>query len=229
LLGTCEKNIHPIKSERYPKIRNPVATFLDKLHFIEKSFVMTLDEEKELLEKIKDNPKFFGICFDAYYKPIFNYIFHRVADYDIARDIAADTFLKAYLKITTFTWKDVSILTWLYRIATNEVNYYYRKNKVAKISLDLLGSQANILFEFDDSPSEKQLLENELKLNEDFARAQRSLKRLNIKYQVVISLRFFEKLSLKEIAEILHKKEGTIKSLLSRGLNKLKVEFNNAT
>ena len=191
--------------------------------------MMTLEEEKQLLEKVKENPQFFGKIFDAFYKPIFNYIFHRVADYDISRDIAADTFLKAYLKIHAFTWKNVSILTWLYRIATNEINYYYRNNKVTKLPLDLLGSHANILFEFDDYQSEKQLIENEMKLNEDFARVQRSLKKLNTRYQEVLSLRFFEKKSLKEISEILDKKEGTIKSLLSRGLEKLKIAFNRAT
>ena len=191
--------------------------------------MMTLEEEKQLLEKIKENPEFFGKIFDAYYKPIFNYIFHRVADYDISRDIAADTFLKAYLKINAFNWKNVSILTWLYKIATNEINYYYRNNKVTKLSLDLLGSHAKVLFEFDDYQTEKQLLENEMKMNEDFARVQLSLKELNTKYQEVISLRFFEKKSLKEISEILDKKEGTIKSLLSRGLDKLKIEYNSAT
>jgi RNA polymerase sigma-70 factor, ECF subfamily len=190
---------------------------------------MTLDEEKQLLEKIKEKPELFGKIFDSYYKPIFNYIFHRVADYDISRDIAADTFLKAYLKINAFTWKNISVLTWLYRIATNEINFYYRKNKVTNLSLDLLGSQASILFEFDDYQTEKQLLENELKLNEDFARMQRSLKKLSINYQEVISLRYFEKKSLREISEILDKKEGTIKSLLSRGLDKLKNEFYSAT
>lgn len=53
---------------------------------------MTLEEEKQLLEKIKENPRLFGQIFDAYYKTIFNYIFHRVADYDLSRDISADTF-----------------------------------------------------------------------------------------------------------------------------------------
>jgi RNA polymerase sigma-70 factor (ECF subfamily) len=48
------------------------------------------------------------------------------------------------------------------------------------------------------------------------------LKELNIKYQEVISLRYFEQRSVKEIAVILDKKEGTVKSLLSRGITKLK-------
>ena len=190
---------------------------------------MNLIEEKQLLQKIKENPEFFGKLFDEYYKPIFNYVFHRVADYDVARDVAADTFLKAYLKIQSFIWKELSIVTWLYRIATNEVNYYYRKNKANKLAFELFANQANRLFEFDEYQSEKQLLENEMKLNEDFAKAQLSMKKLDLKYQEVLSLRFFEKKSILEIAEILDKKEGTIKSLLSRGLEKLKIEFNNAT
>lgn len=190
---------------------------------------MNLVEEKQLLRKIKVNPEYFGKVFDEYYKPIFNYIYHRIADYDISRDIAADTFLKAYLKVKTFIWKDISILTWLYRIATNEINYYYRKNKTIKFSLEIFANQANKLFEFDEYQSEKQLIENELKLSNDFIKAQHSIKKLDIKYQEVLSLRFFEKKTILEISDILDKKEGTIKSLLSRGLEKLKIEFNNAT
>jgi RNA polymerase sigma-70 factor, ECF subfamily len=190
---------------------------------------MNLAEEKQLLKDIKENPGLFGKIFDEYYKPIFNYVFHRVADYDISRDIAADTFLKAYLKVHSFIWKEISLLTWLYRIATNEVNYYYRKKRTKQLILELSDQQANKLFEFDEYQDEKQLLEDEMKRNEDFAKAQRSLKKLNIKYQEALSLRFFEKKSILEIAEILDKKEGTIKSLLSRGMEKLKIEFNNAT
>lgn len=168
---------------------------------------MTLDEEQQLLEQIRGNPDFFGQIFDSYYKKIFNYIFHRVSDYDISRDIAADTFLKAFLKINTFTWRNVSILTWLYKIETNEINYYFRKNKVATLSLDLLGSQASQLFQFDDYQTEKQLIEDELKLNEDFVRVQCSLKTLDIKYQEVLSLRFFEKNHSKKSPKYLIKKK----------------------
>jgi RNA polymerase sigma-70 factor (ECF subfamily) len=190
---------------------------------------MDLFEEKQLLGKIKENPEHFGILFDAYYAAIFNYIFRRVADYDVSRDIAADTFLKAYLKVQSFVWKDISVQAWLYRIATNEVNYFYRKDKSARLVQETFLAQAEQLFQFDDYQTEKQLFEAELKQDEDFARTQRCLKQLDIKYQEVISLRFFEKKSISEIAEILDKKEGTIKSLLSRGIEKLKILFNSAT
>jgi RNA polymerase sigma-70 factor, ECF subfamily len=190
---------------------------------------MNLAEEKKLLKCINENPELFGKIFDEYYKPIFSYIFHRVADYDISRDIAADTFLKAYLNVHSFIWKDISILSWLYRIATNEVNYYYRKNKTYRLSAELFAYQANKLFEFEEYEHEKQLIKQELKQSDDYRKAQIAVRKLNIKYQEVLSLRFFEKKSILEISEILDKKEGTIKSLLSRGLEKLKIEFNNAT
>ncbi len=190
---------------------------------------MELAVEKQLVKQIKNNPELFGKLFDAYYKSIFNYIFKRIGDYDISRDIAADTFLKAYLKIESFVWKDISVLTWLYRIATNEVNYYYRKNKTAKFLQDISSIPAEKFIDFEESQSEKQLLEKEMQMDEDFAKVQQCLKKMDIKYQEVIALRYFEKKSILEIAEILNKKEGTIKSLVSRGLEKLKILFESAT
>jgi len=64
--------------------------------------------------------------------------------------------------------------------------------------------------------------QEKLKQHQDFLKIQEKISKLSIKYQEVITLRFFEKKKLKEISEILGKKEGTIKSLLHRGLEKLK-------
>jgi len=41
-------------------------------------------------------------------------------------------------------------------------------------------------------------------------------------YQEVIALKFFEKKKIREMVKILGKKEGTIKSLLHRGVEKLR-------
>ena len=187
---------------------------------------MNLADEKRLLLRIKENPTFFGVLFDEYYKTIFNYIFRRVADYDLSRDIAADTFLKAYLKIQSFVWKEISILSWLYRIATNEANFYFRKSKSAKLFKEILFGETKKIFEFDDYKTERQQIEEEQQRDADFVKVQLCLKKMDIKYQEVLSLRYFEKKSILEIAEILDKKEGTIKSLLSRGIEKLKNLFN---
>lgn len=54
----------------------------------------------------------------------------------------------------------------------------------------------------------------------------KQLKTLPVKYQEVIALRYFEGKDIKEISEILDKSEGTVKSLLARGLEKLRKKCN---
>jgi len=73
-----------------------------------------------------------------------------------------------------------------------------------------------------DMQLEKEIAEEELKRHQDFIDVQARLKLLPIKYQEVISLKYFERKKIKEISEILGKKEGTIKSLISRGLEKIR-------
>jgi RNA polymerase sigma-70 factor (ECF subfamily) len=183
---------------------------------------MLPEAEQELLQKIQADPKQFGALFDYYYQPIFGYVFRRVADYDLARDITAEAFLKAFLKIQSYRWKGISISSWLYRIATNEVNQVFRKKKYNPEKLGSIISGELLL----TNDSSREELEEELIRNEEFNRVQQKLKLLDIKYQEVIALRFFENKDNKQIADILDKPEGTIKSLLSRGIEKLKILCN---
>ena len=62
----------------------------------------------------------------------------------------------------------------------------------------------------------------ELEKHEEFLTLHECITKLPAKYQEVIMLRFFEKKQLKEISEILQKNEGTVKSLLHRGLERLR-------
>jgi RNA polymerase sigma-70 factor (ECF subfamily) len=64
-------------------------------------------------------------------------------------------------------------------------------------------------------------MEEELRKHEQFLTVLKQLKTLPLKYQEVISLRYFEGKENGEIAEILNMNEGTLKSLLSRGVKKL--------
>ncbi len=183
---------------------------------------MTLNEEKHLVKKARTDPEAFGILFEHYYAKIFGYINRRVLDFDLSKDITSEVFFKAYTNLWKFKWKGISISSWLYRIAINEINYYFRKKRYAPRSLNKL------MDEQDFNPAEQQLLneknEVEQKLHnyQDFLLIQSRLKVLSLKYQEVISLKYFEEKSIKEICTILNKKEGTVKSLISRGLEKLR-------
>lgn len=182
-----------------------------------------MGDEKKLLEDIKNDPVHFAVVFDTWHKPIFNYIFRRVADHDLANDIASETFLKAFLHIHSFTWKNISLSCWLYRIATNETNVYFRKKKYTATSLDLLLDKREFFESLKgDNTTPKELSHKELSLHDEYILIRHHLGTMDVKYQEVIALRFFEKKSILEISKILDKKEGTVKSLLSRGLQKLR-------
>ncbi|MDB5011320.1 MAG: sigma-70 family polymerase sigma factor, partial [Mucilaginibacter sp.] len=150
-------------------------------------------------------------------------IMRRTGDYDLSKDIAAETFLKAFLKINNFQWRGISLSAWLYRIATNELNQYYRSSKYKPQSLQQLleNPQMERLLHY-EAADEREILENELKAHNDYNLIRTNLLKLDIKYQEVIALRYFEQKTNSEIGVILNKNEGTVKSLLSRGLEKLR-------
>ena len=50
-----------------------------------------------------------------------------------------------------------------------------------------------------------------------------ALKKLNDKYRIVIYLYYYEELSAREISEILDEKEGTVRTWLTRGREKLRI------
>jgi RNA polymerase sigma-70 factor, ECF subfamily len=179
--------------------------------------------EETLLREIKHDPQKFGEIYDAFYPTIFAYVFRRTTKYDAAKDIAAETFLKAFAGIGKFTWHNISILHWLYRIATNELNRYFNSHTYLPESLNRIHEEYGFdITDYSNAETERTLLEEELEKHRDFLKINNRIKKLDMKYQEVISLRFYEQKSIKEIAFILGKKEGTVKSLLSRGMDTLR-------
>jgi RNA polymerase sigma-70 factor, ECF subfamily len=182
-----------------------------------------LDPEEQLLIDIKADPQKFSVVFDEYYSRIFGYILRRVIDYDIACDIVSETFLKAFLHIKKCEWKGVPLSFWLYRIATNEIQLYFRKKRYIPASLSsLIDKNDWDLVDPKTTPEDKLQSEKELREHDDFLTIQNKMKTLPLKYQDVLALRFYEEKSIKEIALILNKNENTIKSHISRGLEKLR-------
>ena len=179
--------------------------------------------EIDLLNKIRKNPECFSEIFKLYYKPIFGYLLRRIGNFDDTTDIAAETFLKAFRHINRFSYSGISVKVWLYRIATNEVNLYFRHRQKHNSLFERIKLEDEIVFS-NYLQEDRTEIEAELKKHEQFLDVLKGLKTLPVKYQEVISLRYFEGKDNKEIAVILNIKEGTLKSLLSRGLKKLRIK-----
>lgn len=186
---------------------------------------MEINEEKELIRQARQDPAVFAAIYEEYYPKIFGYVLKRTANVEAAQDLTAETFFKALQKLWQFRWQGVPFSAWLYRIATNEMNQYFRRGKLLPASLDELLRQGFEPASWKSPETEAMEAQDELERHLGYLACQQALLRLDIGYQEVISLRFFEKKQLKEIGDILGKPEGTIKSLLHRGLDKLQREM----
>jgi len=182
---------------------------------------MNLEQEKVLVDRAKSDPKAFGGLYDEYYPKIFGYVLKRTASIEIAQDVTSEVFFKALKYIGKFHWRGTPFSSWLYRIATNEITNNFKGAKRRQVLTEEVSDLVNL-----SSPSpdiEIARAEVELRKHEEFLALHEVIAKLPIKYQEVITLRFFEKKQLNEIGEILGKKEGTIKSLLHRGLERLRI------
>ena len=182
--------------------------------------------EEELIEKIKQDPSFFTTIFDSNYQKILNYAIKRVGDVNVSNEITSEVFYKAYLNINKFSYRGIPISIWLYRIANNEISNYYRKKKSYNSLFKSI--ETEFIHEGLESNLSDELVSAEkiLTINLEFMELHKKIALLPLKYQEVIVLRYFEKKDIRQISQILNKKEGTVKSLISRSLEKLRSLYN---
>lgn len=169
--------------------------------------------ELEVIEKAKNNPEAFRALYDTYYREIFTFIYKRVNEEEITADIASQVFVKAMIKIKSYRFKGVPFSAWLYRIASNEVNQYFRKTKANRtISLEESGLH-RLKDEVDDDAGQHE---------EQRSLLLKALQYLNEKEVQLLELRFFEDRPFKEVAVILNITETNAKVKTYRLIEKVK-------
>lgn len=184
---------------------------------------MNKDEEQKLVEQAKTDPQAFGRLYDMYYSKILNYASRRTGDLELSQDITTAVFMKALDHIGRFTWRGNPFSAWLYRIASNQIADHYRGKQSKVLSLDTLVDDYGFEPESEiDVETELIDAEEQIARHKQFLVVQQRLRKLPLKYQEVLSLRYFERKTIQEISDITGKRPGTIKSLLSRGVRRLR-------
>jgi RNA polymerase sigma-70 factor (ECF subfamily) len=182
------------------------------------------DAEIKMVEDARRDPEVFGKLFEEYYPKILRYTMYRTGNAEAARDITSETFFKALKNLWKFHWIGTTFSAWLYRIAGNTVIDYFRSKKFEPISLEAALEDGKLpeLSSRRDLEEEIMQAQEQLDRNRDYAEIKKHLLKLPILYQEVLVLRFIDGHKVEEIGEILGKKQGTIKSLISRGVSMLK-------
>ena len=177
------------------------------------------EDDESLIQAAKKDVEAFGKLYDKYYGKISRYIYLRTLDRALTEDLTSNTFYSAFCNIRRFKWKRIPFSAWLYRIATNEIRMHYRRNRRAKMISGQLESAGIFAASNPDVPAP---WDTKMRTAEDYILVHRAIQTLKPVYEAVIVLRFFEDKTIKEVAQVLGKKEGTVKSLLHRGLTQLR-------
>ena len=142
-------------------------------------------------------------AYGKYADRVFSAAFSICRNQADADDAVQDTFIKYSTSDHDFC-NEEHIKAWLLRVAINRAKdiraSFWKRNRVSWEEY-----MEGLVFE---EPEDSHLFEAVMKLPE--------------KYRVVIHLYYYEEYSIREIAEILHSRDGTIKSRLSRGRTLLK-------
>jgi RNA polymerase sigma-70 factor, ECF subfamily len=178
-------------------------------------------DETDLVERAKTEPQAFGQLYELFYSRILNYVYRRTLDVALAEELTSNTFFKALRALPGYDNRG-KFGAWLYRIAGNEIRLHWRAQRNRRESDCRWREDLDrVRFAVDQAVS---VADAEEKMRQ-FARLHDALDRLPERYHAALALRFLEHMSYDEVADVLGKKVGTVKSLIHRGLERLKRRF----
>lgn len=187
-----------------------------------KDIIMQLTENELILKAQKGDAMAFEELIYRYDKMVLRLALKYAADPDDAKDIYQEVFIRVYRNLPGFQFKS-EFSTWLFRITTNMCITYKRKhNKINQVAIDM-DDETSFISEIagneDLSPeviTEKS--EFESKIN-------KALESLSPNQKMSFLLKHYEGYKIKEIAEMMNCKEGTIKKYLFDAVRKLQLKL----
>ncbi|MBK9192608.1 MAG: sigma-70 family RNA polymerase sigma factor [Crocinitomicaceae bacterium] len=174
------------------------------------------NDDSALVVAAQKDRNAFAAIYDKYFDRIYLFIYKRVGDEQLAGDICQETMLKVMMNIHKYEDRGLPFSAWLYRIASNEVNLYYR------------GQKKNTTVEIQEKHLKELMHEGHLgkiESEEDQEKLIQMLSRLKPEYTEIIELRFFMEYSFKEIAEFYNITEANAKMRLYRIFEKMKDDW----
>lgn len=153
---------------------------------------------------------------NTYSERLYWHVRRFLCNHEDTNDLLQDIYIKVWTALPTFRGES-QVFTWLWRIATNEVLNYLRKQKFkAMVSLD---SSMDILRKkIDDDPY--------FNGNELQRELHKAIQKLPEKQRIVFNMRYFDELKYEEISEITDTSVGALKASYHHAYNKIKEELN---
>jgi RNA polymerase sigma-70 factor, ECF subfamily len=174
-----------------------------------------IKEQYWLVRARKGDPESFGRYYDSIVDNLYQFVFFKVSNRQEAEDITSQTFLKIWEQLQREDVEIKNIRAFTYRIARNLIIDHYRQRSkyVPLDSEDREDGEVFLLEALKDS-SWKQAMEHK----SDIIIVYRALAKLKDEYREVIILKHINELSAREIASIVNKNTGAVRTQLSRAI-----------
>lgn len=180
--------------------------------------------EEVLIEKAREgDPVSFSALVEMYQERAVRIAYSFVGNFEDARDIAQEAFVKAYDHLAEFK-EESKFYTWLYRIIVNACKDFLRKKKIRQhLSFwsrrDGEKEEADPPIEAVDSAKDaaEELINREL--GDEIYKA---LEKLPFQQRSAFTLRYLEGLSLQETAEAMNLSIGAVKANVWQAGEKMK-------
>ena len=180
------------------------------------------DTDLKLVQAAKSgNRVAFGKLVKKYERKVFYLAFDLVHDYEDAKDIAQDAFIKSFEKLQQFEER-AQFSTWLYRITVNLAMDQHRRRKrrphdSLEENIHEIERQKKV-----EQAEEGQRSELELQTSAQRVKKKKAMAHLSENQRVATVLKYFHQKSSKEIAEVLGCSESTARIHLFRALKNMK-------
>ncbi|GCE08475.1 RNA polymerase sigma factor [Dictyobacter aurantiacus] len=185
---------------------------------------MDVSGEKSLAQFANEIDAYYEHLVALYWQPLKAFVTARLGNPQDAEDIVQEVFIRAYVALERYSVRqrqELKARAWLYKITWNlYYNFVSRSPEQQGLSVALEERQEHIWSESDE--------ENGVNPEEVFEQLERRqelealVASLPQHYQAVVSLYYFEELSLQEVAEVLNQPLGTVKVYVRRGIQQLR-------
>lgn len=168
----------------------------------------------DLVARARTDREAFGELYDMIYPPVFRYCLHRSCNRGLAEDITSTVFLSVAEKIATFGGRTFQgFRRWVFKIATNEINAFYRKT-TRRDALLAAAAHAGQLRGQTGGGDVEQNLDSEV--------LHAAILKLSERAQAIVTMRFFSELPYEDIADILSISPGSARTAASRAIAELR-------
>jgi RNA polymerase sigma-70 factor (ECF subfamily) len=177
------------------------------------------DKELVLLSQRGDRDAF-GVLCERYYNMVSILAYQKIRNRADAEDLVQESFVRAYRAIESLR-EGEKFPGWLYRITLKICLDHIRKRDRRDPSVPLDE-------EVHGGPAGEPAALVELETREENAKVSRAIERLPDKYRLVVTLRFLDKKSYREIADQLGEPDGTIANRIHRAVKMLQAALDGA-